>query len=125
MGWFRSTHPLAGVNYLDLVPSHAVAAQRDPAGDRVVLLMPRYGDWFFGRLLQPLLRGDKRFIRVPLDPRGSWLWDHADGQRTVGELAEGFRETFAEDADQAEERVSRYIAAMVGHRFMSIRDMRQ
>ncbi len=68
-----------------------------------------------------LVRGDKRFIRVPLDARGSWLWDQADGERTVGAIAVEFRRVFPEDDEQVEQRVSQYVGAMIGNGFMEIR----
>jgi hypothetical protein len=106
-------------NYLDLVPHHAVDAEIDDDG-RVRVLMPRYRDPIFGRLLQPRLKGDRRFIRVPLDPRGSWVWQQVDGQRTVGAIARAFREAFPEEDGAIEERVSRFVAAMVGNGFLKI-----
>jgi hypothetical protein len=113
--------PRPEINYLDLIPSHAVESEPQGEPDRVVLRMPRFRDAIFGRLLQPRLRGDRRFIRVPLDRRGSWLWSEIDGQRTVGDLARRFRAAFPEDAGQVEERLCHYVAAMVGHGFMTVR----
>ena len=47
---------MRGVNYLDLVPEHVVEAETSDNADQVVLLMPRYRDFLFRRLVQPLLR---------------------------------------------------------------------
>jgi hypothetical protein len=117
---FRRRHRLQGVNYLDLVPRHVVDAAPESDSGRVILLVPRYRDFLYSRLVQPFLRGDKRWIKIPLDPRGSWLWEQVDGRRTVGELARGFREAFPEDAEQVEERVSQYVAALVGNGFLAV-----
>jgi hypothetical protein len=122
MRWTRRRHPRPEINYLDLIPSHAVESEPHGEPDRIVLRMPRFRDAIFGRLLQPHLRGDRRFIRVPLDRRGSWLWSEIDGRRTVGDLARRFREAFPEDSDQVEERLCHYVAAMVGHGFMTVRE---
>ena len=120
MAWPWQRSSLRDKNYLDFVPRRIVDSEEGEADGSVVVLMPRYRDFFFGRFLQPLLRGDKRFIRVPLDPRGSWLWARVDGRRTVGELAREFRGVFPQDDEQVNERVCRYVAAMVGHGFMGI-----
>lgn len=106
-------------NYLDLVPRRAVEAVDDDSG-RVVVLMPRYRDAVFGRLLQPRLKGDRRFIRVPLEARGSWVWRQVDGVRTVGAIARVFRTAFPEETDQVEERVCQFVAAMVAQGFLRI-----
>ena len=118
--WSRksSPFPLAGVNYLDLVPAHRV--ESESTDEQVVLLMPRYRDWLWGRLVQPRLRGEKRFIRVPLDARGTWLWERIDGERNVGVLARGFREAFPEEEGNVEERVCQYVAALEGHGFLTV-----
>lgn len=81
----------------------------------------RFQDAILGRLLQPRLRGDRGFIRVPLDRRGSWQWSRVDGERTVGDLARLYREAFPEDAEQIEERLCHYVAALAGHGFMTVR----
>jgi len=112
-------HSLQGVNYLDLVPRRLIDSE--PADDgKVRLLMPRYRDPLGKRLLQPLLRGDRRFIRVPLEGRGSWIWSQVDGDRTVGQIAVAFRAAFPEESEQVEERVCQYVAALVGNGFLGV-----
>ncbi len=120
MGWLGGRSSLAGRNFLDLIPQRIVTHEAGATPEKVVLLLPRYRDWFFGRIVQPLLRGDKRFIRVPLDGRGSWLWSRVDGQRTAGEIALDFRSRFPEDDEQVEQRVSQYLGAMISNGFMEI-----
>jgi hypothetical protein len=107
-------------NYLDLIPAQAVASETQAPDGKIVLLVPRYRDPVFGRLLQPRLRGEKRYIRVPLDARGSWLWPRIDGERTVGTLAREFRGAFPDDGEAVEERISRYVAALVGNGFVRL-----
>jgi hypothetical protein len=45
--------------------------------------------------------------RIRLDDRGAFVWNHLDGRRTVGEIAQLARETFGESIEPAEERVGR------------------
>lgn len=108
-----------GVNYLDLVPRRLVEYESAPDGC-IAVRMPRYRDCLFGRILQPLLRGDRRFIRVPLEDRGSWIWQRVDGRNTVGEIAREFRASFPEETEEVETRVCQYVAAMVGHGFLAV-----
>ena len=121
MGWFSGRHSLAGLNFLDLVPKRSVTHVEGATPDKAVLLLPRFRGWVLGRFLQSLLRGDKRFIRVPLDARGSWFWYQVDGERTVGAIALAFREEYPEDDEQVEVRVSKYVGAMIANGFMEIR----
>jgi hypothetical protein len=120
MRWPWQRPRLEGVNYLDLVPVRLVDSEPGSEPARLLLRMPRYRDPILGRLLQPRLRGDRRFIRVPLDPRGSWLWPRIDGRRTVGELVGMFRREFPEDEAEIEERLSLYIAGLAAHGFLAV-----
>lgn len=120
MRWPWQRPRLEGVNYLELVPIRLVDSEPGSESARLLLRMPRYRDPVLGRLLQPRLRGDRRFIRVPLDPRGSWLWPLIDGRRTVGELVGMFRREFPEDETEIEERLCHYVAALAAHGFLAV-----
>jgi hypothetical protein len=107
------------VDYLDLVPRRAVEAVEEPGG-RFVLLMPRYRDAVWGRLLQPRLGPGKRYVRVPLEARGAALWAAVDGRRSVRELVEAVRPVTAGDEDDLERRVCLYVQAMVDNGFLAL-----
>lgn len=125
-----------GVDYLDLVPVRCVAFEERPAaGDaagQVVLLVPRYRDPFWGRVLQPRLGPAKRFVRVPLEARGSALWRGMDGRATVRDLLPAAAaaapaddqggagdEGIDADADLAR-RVCLYLQALVDNGFVAV-----
>lgn len=120
MRWTRRRSKPVEVNYLDLVPVRAVECEHGDDPTRIQLCLPRFRDPLFGRLLQPRLRGERRFIRVPLDARGSWLWPRIDGQCTVGELARLLRQAFPDDTQDLEERLCRYVAALAAHGFLRV-----
>lgn len=117
-GFGRKKNPWQGVNYLDLVPAHRLTWQDDPHGDAVLVLVPRYADPLLGRLLQPRLAPDKRFIRVPLEDRGSFLWRLLDGERRVSDLVKAFEAAFPADRENAAQRVSMYLHAMYDNKFI-------
>ena len=114
----RQASRFAGVDFLDLIPLSAVEFERDGADERVVLLIPRYRDFLFGKLLQPRLGPDKRFVKMKLDARGSYLWGQMDGQCPIRDLVAGFQEAFPEDAEQAPERISGYLYNMHDQRLL-------
>ena len=118
MALFRRRLRWAGVDFAALRPARAVESTADETTGQVVLLMPRFRGGLLGRYLQPRLRPEKQHIRVPLEARGSWVWSQLDGQRTVGELAAGFRDAFPDDAEQAEKRVSQFVYSMFENRFV-------
>ena len=115
---FKTKSLWHGVNYLALVPAKRLDWQEDAAADRVVVLLPRYRDFLFGRLIQPRLGPAKRFLRVPLEQRGSFLWRLVDGERTVAQLSAAYAENFPEDSGEAERRVSLYLHAMYDNGFI-------
>ncbi len=117
--WQQKTS-MQGLNYLDFTPNRLVDSEPGDEAGRVVLFLPRYRDWLYGRLVQPLLKGDRRYIRVPLDARGSWIWGQVDGVCTVGDLARRFREEFPEDAQDVEHRMSLYVGALVDNGFIEV-----
>ena len=117
MGWLRRRSRFAGVDFLDLVPERTVASEEDPQSHDVVLLMPRFLGTFYYHLLQRFVKGPKRFIRVPLEARGTVLWRGIDGVRTVRDLLADFVAAFPEEDDPAD-RVCRYVYQLEQNRFV-------
>ena len=115
---FGRNERLRGVDFGALIPAPAVGHEISPESGRVVLLVPRYRDPLFGRLIQPRLSAEKRYVRIPFDQRGTYLWPLLDGASTIVELAEGFQEAFPGDAEQAAKRIAAYLHRMYEHRFV-------
>lgn len=105
------------IDYLDLIPERIVGHEAGAEPGKVALLTPRYGGTLLGRLLQPRLRGDRRWVRVPLDARGSWLWERLDGRTPVRDLVRDFAAAFPDDAETTVERLCHYIESLVQNRF--------
>jgi hypothetical protein len=89
--------------------------------ERLELLVPRFRSGLLGRWLQPRLRAERSHIRISLEERGSWVWLHCDGERTVSDLASGFREAFPADAERSEERVGAFVLQMARNGFVQLR----
>lgn len=56
------------------------------------ILLPRYGDSWFGRLCAKVL--GRPHIVLPLDERGSAFWELCDGTRTFERIAAELEERF-------------------------------
>lgn len=108
----------SGVDFMTLVPKARVNHEIDPEAEKVVLLVPRYTDPIFGRVIQPYLGENKRFIRLPLDSRGSWIWRHMDGKRSVSQMVAAFSEEFPADNKDVPERLSGYLYNMWENKFL-------
>lgn len=114
------------VDYLDLVPTRRVAFEERPAvgddteGPQIVLLVPRYRDPVWGRILQPRLGPGKRFVRVPLEARGSALWRGMDGRATVRDLLTVAESAAPGDGEDLARRVCLYLQALVDNGFVAV-----
>lgn len=95
-----------------LVPRKTCGAVPGDSADKVVVLLPRFASGVLGRFLQPRLKETKKFIRIPLEERGSFLWMNMDGRRTVGDLAAAFGENFPGEEESVPERVATYLYQM-------------
>ena len=111
--WRKSSRQWRGVDFMTLVPRKACGWTDGDRPGQVVVLQPRFGAGILGRFLQPRLNDQKKFLRIPLEERGSYLWGLIDGQRTVGDMAVSFRQNFPEEGDQVPERVSMYLYQML------------
>lgn len=117
MGLFQRKSRWTGVDFMTLVPARlAETTETDDGG--IVILMPRFAGTIYARWLQPLVRREKKYIRVPLDERGSYLWRRIDGRRTVGDLVTGFVAAFPADTEQAATRVCQYLYNLADNRFI-------
>lgn len=119
----RTAQAFKGRDFLTLIPESRVDFAVDEVSERVTLSIPRYRDPVFGLLIQPRLGPDKRFVKMTLDKRGSWLWLKMDGVATVGDLVRGFEECFPGDTEQAPERISGYLYHMFDNKLLQFRNL--
>jgi len=125
MGLFnRGSSKWHGVDFMTLIPVRVLESEDGSRDGQIVVLQPRYPSGLLGRFLQPRLGPGKRFIRIPLEDRGSFLWRHADGKRSVGELAGLFAGEFAEDTREAPQRVATFLYHMLENGFIKFSNLR-
>jgi hypothetical protein len=118
LGFRRRKSPWQDVDYMALVPAHNLPWFAEPETDTILVQIPRYSDPIFGRLLQPRLSEAKKYIKVPLESRGAFLWRLMDGQRTVADLVRAFEAGHSDDAENAPKRISMYLHAMYDNKFI-------
>jgi hypothetical protein len=106
---FRRRSRWAGIDFLSLRPAQCVDYFVDDNDGQVVLRLPRFRSGPLSRWLQPKLRPERAHVRVRLEERGSWLWMHLDGKRTVADLVTEFRQHFPGDFEQIDHRVCQYL----------------
>lgn len=106
-----------------LVPEKACSWTSGEEPGRVVVLQPRFRSGILSRLLQPRLKESKKYLKVPLEERGSCLWGLMDGHLTVGEMAAVFGRKFPEDSEQIPERVATYLYQMADNHLIKFRNL--
>jgi len=100
------------------LPEPAVESDTDDETGRTILLKPRYGQSWMGRLLTRRLA--KPWVRIHLDELGTWIWERTDGQRTLADLAVEMRLAFPNE-NKPEQRLIMFVRQLVGTGLMRIR----
>ncbi len=100
------------------LPEPAVSSDTDDETGRTILLKPRYGQSWLGRLLTRRLA--KPFVRIHLDELGTWIWQRLDGQRTLDDLAVEMRLAFPKE-QKPEQRLIMFVRQLVGTGLMHLR----
>ncbi len=103
---------------LRCLPEPAVGSEIDDETGQVILLKPRYGQGWLGRLLTRRLA--KPWVRVHLDELGTWVWKRLDGERTLADLAHEMRTAFPEET-KPEQRILMFVRQLVGTGLMNVR----
>jgi hypothetical protein len=119
----RTAHRFAGIDFMELIPKSRVEYEIADDDAKVVLLLPRFTDPIFGRLVQPRLSQHKKFIRMALDQRGSWIWQNLGDNVRMGDLVAGFQEKFPNDQNDAPERLSGYLFNMWENKFVEFTNL--
>lgn len=115
----KSSRKWRGVDFMTLVPEKACGWTPGAEPGLVIVLQPRFRTGLLGRFLQPRLKEAKKYLRIPLEERGSHLWNHIDGKATVGKLAQEFGRNFPGENDQVSERVATYLYQMADNHMIT------
>ncbi len=116
--WFKKRSTWEGVDLMNLVPETVREAETDPETEMVTLLIPRYSSWPLNRLIQPYLGPEKKYLRVPLEARGSFLWAKIDGKLSIGDLVPDFENKFPTDNSDVPQRLASFLFQMFQNKFI-------
>lgn len=103
-------------NFLDFipvrVPKHSWSADEN---GRVTVHMLH--DGFYDRIAQRFFHRP-RISNIDLDAQGSFVWQHIDGQSSVGQIGLMVRERFGEAVDPLYERLAEYMKILYNNGFI-------
>lgn len=105
------------LNLLELIPEQVADFTIDEDG-RVQIRLPRFKNSKLREWLTP--RGKKPLVHTRLDEFGSSVWQHCDGKRTVGEIAELLLEQFGEEIQPVYDRVGLFINQLKRYRYIRL-----
>jgi hypothetical protein len=104
-----SSKPQTPVNLLDLKPVRLVECERT-GEERVTLLKPKFAWGPLKKLLQPRLKSPN--YKIHLDEIGTFVWDHIDGETTVGVMADAALAQFGEKIEPVHGRLKTFLLQM-------------
>jgi len=84
------------------------------------VLVPRFTDKFFGKLLQPRMKN--KFIRANLDKIGSFTWLQIDGINTVYQISQNLKENFGESLPDHNSRTALFISQLFRNGFINFKE---
>lgn len=91
---------------------------REAEDGRCVVLRPTLGEGRAGRWLAARL-GNPRY-RIRLDDVGSFIWKACDGGTSLEAIAGRLRDAFGARVEPAEERLARFVQAMLRSRMVEL-----
>ena len=94
------------INLLELTPSQRVSWETAENGT-VVVLVPKFHNEFLVRWLMPRLRYP--YVRLKLDPLGSFVWKQCDGTTSVSVIAERMQAEFGDSLQQVHDRIRTFL----------------
>ncbi|NOZ85031.1 MAG: PqqD family protein [Deltaproteobacteria bacterium] len=105
----------------ELLPGDVIAKRKIAwleEDGKVVLLVPKFSDGFFGRLMKRLAISSE--AKVKLDELGSYVWHRLDGKNTLMGIAAALEEEFGDKADSAKDRVGLFLTKLYREGWISL-----
>lgn len=84
------------------------------------VLVPRFRDKFFGKLLQPKMKN--KYIRANLDKIGSFVWLQINGTNTVYDISMLSKEHFGEDLKEHNSRTALFVSQLFRNGFINFKE---
>jgi hypothetical protein len=102
-------------NLLDMIPEQCMDWEKKEDG-LIVILKPKFSAPLLRRHLVPHLK--KPNFKIALDEKGSFLWTHIDGRRSVKELSRLFKNRFGDEAEPLIDRLALFLQQLERNRFI-------
>jgi hypothetical protein len=108
------------LNYLEMTPFAIYSHEINSKGN-IDVLVPRFTDKVFGKLLQPRLKN--KYIKANLDEFGSATWLFIDGNNSVTRIGELLTEKFGEQIQPVYDRLTLFLTQLYNAGFISFNEL--
>lgn len=88
---------------------------------KIDVLVPRFSDKVFGKLLQPRLKN--KYIKANLDEFGSATWQFINGSNSVTRIGELLTEKFGEKIQPVYDRLTLFLTQLYNAGFISFKEL--
>ena len=96
-------------NLLDLYPKRNRDWEKTDE-NLVVILIPKLGNHFLGRLIKPQLKNPN--YRLKSDEIGSFVWEHCNGSDNVEVIGNNLKKKFGDTVEPVYERLSLFFKSL-------------
>ena len=111
----KKIEPVAEANLFDFTFRRNLQYEQNENGN-VVLIIPKFKNPFFVKWFVPMLA--KKYFRVKLDERGSFIWNNCDGNASLMNIAEKLKQTFNETDESIYRRIATFVLKLERNRFL-------
>jgi len=122
MALFKNKKDSENLNLYEMTPLRNYTHQENDNG-LIDVLVPRFTDKFFGKLLMPRLKN--KYIKANLDEIGTQTWLLIDGNTQVGEICEKLQSKFGEAIEPAADRLTLFIQQLYRNGFITFKEIRK
>ncbi len=120
MGPFFKKNKRSELNYLTMIP-FAIYSHEFNSEGKIDVLVPRFTDKVFGKLLQPRLK--KKYIKANLDEFGTATWQLINGSNTVSRIGELLTEKFGDKIQPVYDRLTLFLTHLYNAGFISFKEL--
>ncbi len=122
MALFKNKKDSENLNLYEMTPLRNYTHQENDNG-LIDVLVPRFTDKFFGKLLMPRLKN--KYIKANLDEIGTQTWFLIDGNTQVSEICEKLQSKFGEAIEPAADRLTLFIQQLYRNGFITFKEIRK
>jgi hypothetical protein len=104
-------------DFYQLIPIRLFEWEVDEKTQNVIVIRPKFTSKWGKKILLPLL--GKQNFRIKLDPLGSIVWKHCDGEHTIRDILELLQTNFPDEEDLPK-RLTMFIHQLVREKFIQL-----